>query len=181
MAMRFASIVLGQLAKALRGNAEIDPADGKLQVPNIIMPAMLLPQANAFFYQAPTTGVQRKSFMQNDFQLFNFTNSVVLAILGPGLWYITWNHMITPEGAVNDLTSSIRLELGLIGADFGGGGPTVTLTRFGNTGLISQMTSGSFWIFLPDNQNLQFIRTTLAGLATGTNRSTISYTAHLLT
>lgn len=179
--MKFATIILGQLAKALRGNAEIAPTDGRVEVPNLLMPAMLLPQANAFFYQATQAGTQRKSFMQSDFQFFNFTNNVVMNKIGPGLWYVTWQHIITPEGAVNDLTSSIRLELGLIGADFGGGGPVVTLTRFANTGLITQMLQGSFWIFLPFDQELQFIRNTVAGLGTGTNRSTISFSAHLLT
>jgi hypothetical protein len=158
MAMNFNTTVIGQLARALKGNANQEPSDTKLTIPPVLNNTIQIPEPNASFFQVAQAGAQNKSFMQDDVTLFNFSNSVVLNVLNPGIWQIDWSHAVVPVGAVNDLTSIVNLSLGLIGADFGGGGPVVRLTAFRNTGLIFQVQSGKILIHVNHDQQLQFIR-----------------------
>jgi hypothetical protein len=174
--MKLQNTVLGQLAKASKGNAQVEDGDSLVTIPNLLLPGIFLPEPNANFFNAiPAAQSQSKSFMQSDNTVFNVGNSVVMNVLNSGLWYITWHHHVVVQGAVADSTSSVKFELGLIGPDFGGGGPVASLTFFSNIQNIFQHARGEFWIHLPKEQQLQFIKTTIAGLGTGLNLSRIFF------
>jgi len=163
--MRANTTILAFLAKALKGNANQEPGDTKIQVPGTFLPIIRVPEIFTFFNSAPQTNPATKSTIQTSTGLFNVTGNTNILTLGPGLWEIEWALYINPLGAVNDLTSNVALQAVLVE----GVGPTVDLARFTNTGLVYQSLTGRFPALLPSEQNLTFAINTVVGAGTGTN------------
>jgi hypothetical protein len=163
--MRANTTILAFLAKALKGNANQEPGDTKIVVPGSFLPVIRIPEIFVFLNSAPQATVAIKSLVQTATGLFNLTGTTLQCTLGPGLWEIEWALYINPLGAVNDLTSSVGLQITLAE----GLGSTVDLARFTNTGLVYQALTGRFTALIPAEQNLQFFTNTIVGAGTGTN------------
>jgi hypothetical protein len=166
--------ILAFLAKSGKGNNNQQDGDTKILVPNVFQNVIQVPIPFNFFNSVPqvATAPAILSTIQTDSRFFNVAGTTFIVGTGPGLWEIEWAHWVTPEGAVNDLTSLVRLQLALIE----GTNPTVDLSRFNNTGAVRQSLTGRFRVTIPSEQQLNWFVNTTLGAGTGTNRSNIRIT-----
>jgi len=169
--MRIKTTILAFLAKAMKGNADQEPGDSNVLVPNLFQNVLEIPHQFFFFDTVPVVDTIRSSRILNDSRLFATVNiNVVLLVVGSGLWEIEYHHWLNPEGATSDVTSSVRLTCILNE----GVSPLVELSRLTNTGTIPQLViQGRFKVMIPAEQTLQFNVAGTSGAGTGTQRSNI--------
>jgi hypothetical protein len=176
--MKISTLLLANLGKALKGGAQQELGDTRVDMPGRIQPTLELVDLFQFFNSVPQVlpDQYKKSFIHTDQRLFNVTGTTFLFQISPGFWDIEYAHWVVPEGAVNDTTSNVRLQATLVENV----NPTVDVTRLNNTGLIYQFVTGRFRAMLANDQALSFFINSAVGAGTGTNRSLIRVSGNRL-
>lgn len=163
--MLVTSPLFGYLAKSSSSSRPQD-GDTVVQVPGTIMPTLEVPFPFFQFFNAPLgAGVNKpvNSFIYQQEYLYNAAVGLAILELGPGLWHLKVWHDKIRAGAINDLTSSNRVDLIDVNT-----GATVTLTKILNDVATTEQFTRDMWLLVPTDQRFSINRASVAGLGTGT-------------
>jgi hypothetical protein len=164
--MRCLTPLLGYLGKSGAKANTPEEGDTKVLVPGLIQPTIELPFPIFALYNTPLPGGNTpvNSFMFSEEVLFNVNSGVVLFPLGPGVWDFDLLVDLRGAGAVQDNTSTYRIELldTLLAI-------SVVLARLANDSTKAQNISMKWRQMITTEQAYTITRTTIVGAGTGTN------------
>jgi hypothetical protein len=164
--MRVLTPLLGYLGKSGAKANTPEEGDTKILVPGIMQPSLELPFPVFALYNAPLPAGNTpvNSFMFSEEVLFNVNSGVVLFPLGPGVWDFEAIIDLRGAGAVQDATSTYRIEL-LDTAT----GVSVVLGRLANDSTKPQNIRSKWRQMITADQAYTITRTSVVGAGTGTN------------
>jgi hypothetical protein len=172
--MKTVTPLFGYLGKAGSKMNTPEEGDTKLSVPGILQPVIQLPYPVFALYNAPLPGgiTPINSFMYSEEVLFNVNSGVVLFPLGPGVWDFDLQMDLRGAGAVQDNTSTYRIELlDTLTA------VSIVLGRLANDSTKGQNISESWRQMITADQAYTITRTSVVGAGTGTNFAHLCFKA----
>jgi hypothetical protein len=172
--MKSVTPLFGYLGKAGSKMNTPEEGDTKLSVPGILQPVIQLPYPVFALYNAPLPGGNTpiNSFIYSEEVLFNVNSGVVLFPLSPGVWDFDLQMDLRGAGAVQDNTSTYRIELlDTLTA------VSVVLGRLANDSTKGQNLSESWRQMITADQAYTITRTSVVGAGTGTNFAHLCFKA----
>jgi hypothetical protein len=164
--MRVLTPLLGYLGKAGAKANTPEEGDTKILVPGILQPVLEIPFPVFALYSAalPAGNTPVNSFMFSEEVLFNVNSGIVLFPLGPGVWDFDCTVDLRGAGAVQDATSTYRIELLDTTTAV-----SVVLARLANDSTKGQSITQKWRQTITSEQAFSVTRTSVVGAGTGTN------------
>jgi hypothetical protein len=164
--MRVLTPLLGYLGKSGAKANTPEEGDTKILVPGLLQPGLEIPFPIFSLYNAPLPAgnIPVNSFMFSEEVLFNVNSGVVLFPLGPGVWDFDITVDLRGAGAVQDATSTYRIELLDTTTAI-----SVVLARLANDSTKTQNISQRWRQMITSDQGYSVTRTSVVGAGTGTN------------